>query len=79
MPRYQDLGWSGLEEFTPDKFNEVMSIDRAAWMEEVISHQDLFVQLYDKLPKEFVFERELLLSSLFRSPDIWGENSTEGC
>ena len=79
MPRYQDLGWSGLEEFTQDKFNEVMSIDRAAWMEEVISHQDLFVQLYDKLPKEFVFERELLLSSLFRSPDIWGENSTEGC
>jgi phosphoenolpyruvate carboxykinase (GTP) len=27
--------------------------------------------MYDKLPKEFIFMRELLLSSLWRSPKRW--------
>jgi phosphoenolpyruvate carboxykinase (GTP) len=29
--------------------------------------------MYDKLPKEFFFIRELLLSSLWRSPEHWGQ------
>jgi hypothetical protein len=30
------------------------------------------VKLYDRLPKELVFIRELILSSLWRSPERWG-------
>jgi phosphoenolpyruvate carboxykinase (GTP) len=30
------------------------------------------MKLYDRLPKELVFIRELILSSLWRSPEHWG-------
>jgi phosphoenolpyruvate carboxykinase (GTP) len=71
MPRYEDLDWSGLEGFSPEKFKELMAIDREAWKQEVLSHEELFVRLYDHLPKEMMAVRELLLSSLWRSPERW--------
>lgn len=70
MPRYEDLDWTGLD-FSSDKFSQLMSIDREGWKEEALSHESLFVKVYDKLPKEFVYERELLLSRLWRSPEKW--------
>jgi len=72
MPHYEDLDWRGLEDFTHKDFHRLMSIDREAWKSEVHSQDELFSQLYDKLPKEFIFMRELLLSSLWRSPQHWG-------
>jgi len=71
VPRYEDLNWEGLEEFTPQMFNKIMSIDREAWKDEILSHQELFAKLYDKLPKEFFYMRELILSGLWRSPEYW--------
>ena len=71
VPRYEDLDWRGLEDFTPKKFQELMAVDREQWKAEVLSHEELFIQLYDKLPKELIFIRELLLSSLWRSPERW--------
>ncbi len=70
MPRYQDLDWAGLD-FSEEQFDELMSIDREAWKREVLMHEELFERMYDKLPKEFFFMRELLLSSLWRSPEKW--------
>lgn len=71
MPRYKDMDWRGLEDFTIEHFNAIMSVDREAWKQELLSHEDLFSKLYDKLPKEFFFMRELLLSALWRSPEHW--------
>lgn len=70
MPRYEDLDWEGLD-FSQEQFEEVMSVNREVWKEEVLSHQGLFDKLYDRLPKEFLLMRELLLSSLWRSPERW--------
>ncbi len=71
-PRYQDINWEGLEEMTPEQFNKLMSVDREAWKKEILSHEELFSKIYDKLPKEFTFMRELKLSGLWRSPKHWG-------
>jgi phosphoenolpyruvate carboxykinase (GTP) len=71
MPRYEDLDWRGLEAFEPERFRELMSVDRDQWNQEILSHEDLFIKLYDRLPKELLFVRELVLSSLWRSPKHW--------
>lgn len=70
MPRYEDMNWEGLD-FSQEQFQQLMSIDREQWKKEILGHEELFAQLYDKLPKEFLFMRELLLSGLWRSPENW--------
>ena len=80
MPRYEDMDWDGLD-MSREKFNELTSVDRDVWQNEVISHEELFVKMYDKLPKEFLHIRELILSSLWRSPEHWeqiGDVNPEG-
>ncbi len=71
MPRYEDLCWKGLEGFTREKFGELMAVDRDQWVGELLAHEELFMKLYDRLPKELIFIRELTLSSLWRSPEHW--------
>lgn len=71
MPQYEDIDWTGMENFSRDDFQKLMSVDREAWKREVLGHEELFSKLYDKLPKEFLFMRELLNSSLWRSPEHW--------
>ena len=63
QPRYEDLNWEGLE-FSKEKFTELQKVDRAAWRQEVIGHEELFLDLHDHLPKEMVYERELLICRL---------------
>ncbi len=71
MPRYRDMDWDGID-FSKEDFAKIMSVDREAWKKELLAHEELFSQLYDHLPKEYFFMRELLLSSLWRSPEHWG-------
>jgi len=71
MPRYEDLDWRGINNFTPEQFQAVMSIDREQWNSEIVSHEELFLKLYDRLPKELFSARDLIVSSLWRSPEHW--------
>jgi phosphoenolpyruvate carboxykinase (GTP) len=77
VPRYEDLDWRGMENFTEDDFNRVMSIDKEAWKQEILSHEELFIKLYDRLPKELLAVRELLLSSLWSVPNWQGNQERE--
>ena len=70
MPRHEDIEWKGLD-FKDDTFYELMSVSRAAGHHEAQQHEELFDRFFDRLPKEFVFERELLRSRLWRSPERW--------
>jgi phosphoenolpyruvate carboxykinase (GTP) len=70
MPAYEDIDWEGLD-FSREEFTKMMSVDREAWIKELLSHEELFIQLYDRLPKELALLRELLLASLYRSPENW--------
>jgi phosphoenolpyruvate carboxykinase (GTP) len=77
MPRYEDLDWNGLN-FPKEKFQQIMTIDRKKWVAEVLSHEELFYTLYDRLPKEMIFTRELLLSNLWLSPEQWDYSNVGG-
>ncbi|MFN5539831.1 MAG: phosphoenolpyruvate carboxykinase (GTP) [Candidatus Melainabacteria bacterium] len=70
VPRYESLDWRGLD-LSCENFNNIMSIDCEAWKTEIASHEDLFMKLYNKLPKEFIWMRELITSALWRSPEKW--------
>ena len=60
MPHYHDIEWEGLD-FSQEKFEELQAFDRAAWRTEVLGHEELFIDLHAHLPKELMFERELLI------------------
>ena len=63
MPRYEDMEWKGMD-LSKEKFEELQKFDREAWRKEVIEHEELFIRLHDHLPKEMVYERELLICRL---------------
>jgi phosphoenolpyruvate carboxykinase (GTP) len=63
MPYYEDIEWDGLQ-FPKERFDELQSFDRDSWRAEVVSHEELFIELHDHLPPEIVYERELLICRL---------------
>ena len=63
MPRYEDIDWTGLP-FSREQFEQLQAVDTAQWRREVIEHEELFLVLHDHLPKEMIFERELLICRL---------------
>ena len=62
-PHYEDMHWDGLE-FTEAQFELLQQVDRDAWKQEVMGHEDLFISLHDHLPPEMIYERELLICRL---------------
>ena len=62
-PRKQDLDWSGLE-FPDEQWESLMKIDTEELRMQTLRHEELFLQLSEYLPKEMLFERELLVSRL---------------
>ena len=74
MPRFEDLNWKGLDGFTKSDFHTAMSVGRADWNKEILAHDELFIRLNDRIPKELLAIRELTLSALWRSPEHWEMN-----
>src|SRR5262252_2967374 len=62
-PHYHDIEWQGLD-FPEEKFAELQSFDRGAWRQEILGHEELFLDLHDRLPPEMIYERELLICRL---------------
>ncbi len=60
VPRYEDFDWDGLD-FPREQFESLQEFDRASWRMEIIGQGELFFDLHDRLPKELVYERELLI------------------
>jgi phosphoenolpyruvate carboxykinase (GTP) len=63
QPRYEDIDWTGIN-FPRADFEALQTVDRLAWRQEIIGHEELFLDLHDHLPKELVYERELLICRL---------------
>ncbi|MGL5020183.1 MAG: phosphoenolpyruvate carboxykinase domain-containing protein, partial [Luteolibacter sp.] len=63
-PTFRDFNVDGLEGFTMEAYEKVMAFNRAEWKAELVSQSQLFIDLYDDLPKELIFQRELLAARL---------------
>ncbi len=63
MPRYSEFDWRGLD-FTREQWDELNKFDRAEWQRELLWQDELLLKLHDRLPKELIFQRELLISRL---------------
>ncbi|MGB8355129.1 MAG: phosphoenolpyruvate carboxykinase (GTP) [Chthoniobacteraceae bacterium] len=64
MPKFEDFFSEGLPGFGEKEFNEAEKVDREEWYRELLQQDELFFKLYQRLPKEMVFQRELLVSRL---------------
>ena len=58
-PSYEEITWTGLS-FTPEQFKTVTHIDKAAWVEELKLHEELFKQLAYHLPAEMTATKAAL-------------------
>ena len=58
-PEYGDLNWDGLP-FTQEQFDTITSIDKAAWVEELKLHTELFEKLAYHLPQELADNKAAL-------------------
>ncbi|NVI82403.1 phosphoenolpyruvate carboxykinase (GTP) [Janthinobacterium sp. BJB401] len=58
-PQYGDLNWDGLP-FTQQQFDTITSIDKAAWVEELKLHTELFEKLAYHLPQELADHKAAL-------------------
>jgi phosphoenolpyruvate carboxykinase (GTP) len=63
VPHYEDIDWSGLD-YPKGKWDELMEVDRNIWRQKTLQHEELFLKLHEHLPKEMVYERELLICRL---------------
>jgi phosphoenolpyruvate carboxykinase (GTP) len=71
VPLYRDLNWKGLDNFNQAQYQEIMTLDRDLWKTELLSHDELFAKLGDKLPPELVSLRRKLGTEIDKMPAQW--------
>ncbi|MFO1499474.1 MAG: phosphoenolpyruvate carboxykinase (GTP) [Verrucomicrobiota bacterium] len=64
VPFLKDFDLEGLQGFGPELFHKAQRIDPEEWKKEVVSQEELFINLHSTLPKELLFQKELLISRL---------------
>jgi phosphoenolpyruvate carboxykinase (GTP) len=64
MPEPEDIDLTGLTDQNPADLAEALSLNLEEWKREVLMQDELFFRLYADLPKEMIFQRELLISRL---------------
>lgn len=63
MPTRYDIDLDGLA-LTPEQFEEAQNVDVESWKRELLTQEELFLKLAGELPKELIFQRELLVARL---------------
>jgi len=64
VPGPDSLQLNGLSNFTPERLEQVQAINEEEWRREILMQDELFMKLHARLPKELIFQRELLLARL---------------
>jgi phosphoenolpyruvate carboxykinase (GTP) len=63
MPRQTDIDLSDLD-IDPSEFKALQSVPHEEFKSEILGQEELFLKLAGDLPKEMIFQRELLISRL---------------
>jgi phosphoenolpyruvate carboxykinase (GTP) len=63
MPRAEDINLDGLN-ISREQLQQIQTVDNDAVKAEILSQEELFLKLAGDLPKEMIFQRELLISRL---------------
>jgi phosphoenolpyruvate carboxykinase (GTP) len=66
MPSYDDLNWTGLE-FSPASFDDIMTVDPQAALQEADDQRASFDDFGDRLPAELETQRQAFKARLERS------------
>lgn len=64
VPHWEDFDTAGLDGFTPEKFELLQAMNPDEWRREILQQDELFMNIYQFLPKEMIFQRELLVARL---------------
>ncbi len=64
VPKPDSLDLTGLANFSPARFEQVQAIHEEEWRREIMLQEEMFIKLNSRLPKELIFQRELLLARL---------------
>ena len=64
VPGPQAVDLTEMDNFTEEAFERLQAINTEEWRKEVIAQDELFIKIYSNLPKELIFQRELLVARL---------------
>ncbi len=59
-PAFEDMNWTGLENFPAADFNELNHLDAVAWRQELDCHREFLARFQDRLPRELMDYNEKL-------------------
>ena len=64
MPAPENIDINGIDGYNLESLKKALEIDIQGWKREVLLQNELFIELNADLPKELLFQRELLVSRL---------------
>jgi phosphoenolpyruvate carboxykinase (GTP) len=64
VPRREEMQLGGLENFSDADFEKVMNISPKEWENELLSQAEIYLKLHHSMPKELIYQRELLASRI---------------
>jgi phosphoenolpyruvate carboxykinase (GTP) len=64
VPYASEFDLEGLPGYTRERLGQAQTINLEDWRRELLQQDELFMRLYSHLPKELIFQRELLVSRL---------------
>ena len=64
VPGPASIDLAGLTSVSPERMEQAQAIHEEEWRREILMQAELFIKMHARLPKELIFQRELLVARL---------------
>jgi phosphoenolpyruvate carboxykinase (GTP) len=64
VPEPNAIDIEGIKGYSRERLQQVQAINRDEWRRELLLQDELFMKLQSSVPKELIFQRELLAARL---------------